>query len=82
MKSKILDVLPLGELLELARRLLAAGVPRETVIDELVVFADSLVDWRTVVRGLGGELLEAADGPLARAVIGVIVVLADRGPKD
>lgn len=81
MKSKILDALPLDELLELARKLLQAGVSRDVVIDELVALADSLVDWRTIVRGLGGELLEAADGPVARAVIGVVVVLAERLPK-
>lgn len=81
MKSKILDALPLDELLELARKLLGAGVSRDVVIDELVALADRLVDWRTIVRGLGGELLEAADGPVARAVIGVIVVLAERLPK-
>jgi hypothetical protein len=76
MRSKILSQLPLAELRALAVQLLAGGMSADAVVDELVAFVDGLVDWRTVIKGIGGEIAEAADGPIARAILVVIVAVA------
>lgn len=79
MRSKFLSELPLDQIRDLASVLLASGVPRDKVIREVAAFADDLVDWRTVVKGLGGTILEAVDGALALALVGAIVAALDRG---
>lgn len=73
MASKLLGGLPLDKIRELVTVLLSSGVPEDQIVAEVSAMIDGLVDWRSVVKGLGGELLEAADGPLATAIVTLIV---------
>lgn len=72
---------PWKELRELAEALLDGGVKAEDVTDEIAAAADALVDWSDVLPAPAGALAEAADGPVARLVAGVVVRAVQRRRK-
>lgn len=79
--SKLLGVIPRGQLARLADDLLSAGhSPAEVAIDIADVI-DEAVDFASLVPGAVGSILESVDGPILRAVAGIIVAAAVKRGK-
>lgn len=76
-KLTIADLLsalpPSSEIQHMADLLLARGHTQADVIDQLVATLDELIDWHSIVRGIPGTALEAADGPLLRGFVRMVV---------
>lgn len=74
----LVQQIPVPEVRDLAREMVGKGMAPDVVIDEIVAFLDSLVDWSVVVKGAAGKALEAGDGPLLRQFVRVIVKSVSR----
>lgn len=70
--------IPTAELTELIGTLLARGVDADAIPAMVGRFIDDLVDYRDLVRGPVGELLEAADGPIVVAATKMILVVTNK----
>ncbi len=67
-----------GDLIAVARTLLAGNLGEEATQQELVALLDDLLPWEDFIKGPVGGLLEASDGPILRLVARGIVNAAKR----
>lgn len=74
----ILRKLPVRELADFAAELLARGHTPGEVVDLVADLGDELVDWREVVKGPVGAVLEATDRAILRSFVRLVVATAHR----
>jgi hypothetical protein len=85
--ARVKDVLPhldTAALRDLAEHQLEAGHTREEVVADIVAMIDALVPWAVIIPGPIGVVVEALDGPIAKAIAGIVVngVIAGRERKQ
>lgn len=71
--ADILAHLDSAALRSLAEHLLDAGHSREEAIADIVAMVDALVPWAVIIPGPIGVAVEALDGPIAKAIAGLVV---------
>ncbi len=79
--AKLLGALPRGKLAALADSLLSAGHTPAEVAEDIAEVIDAAVDFSALVPGVAGSILESVDGPILRAVAGIIVAAAVKRGK-
>ncbi len=81
MKAQILREVPWDSIIDLADTLGESGLSDEQVAKEIADFLDLVLDFKLIVKGPAGELLEHVDGHILFAAINIIIKISKNG-KD
>lgn len=77
-KKTLLDAVPWDEVLQLLDDLAAAGWEKDAALDLVAGILDQALPCDQLVAGPAGQALEAVDGPVIRAVLGLLWALATK----
>ncbi len=76
-EKRVLAKLDVPSLISSAQKLLKSGKGKEATVLEILRIIDAMIPWNVLVPGPVGAVLEAVDGPIARAVALYIVEKAE-----
>lgn len=71
MKSPILDRIPWGDVLSTLDAMADAGWERDEALDSVAALLDKMIPLDALVPAPAGGALEAIDGPVIRAALGL-----------
>ena len=77
-KSTILKSIPWDEVLATLDALAEAGWDKDAAVELIAELLDEALPLDELVPGPGGEALEAIDGPVLRATLGLLWSLAEK----
>ena len=77
-KTTILNSIPWDEVLETLDALAEAGWDKDTALDMVANLLDEALPLDDLVPGPAGDALEAIDGPVLRATLGLLWALATK----
>ena len=72
--------LTITDVLDIAAPLLEGGRTKKEAARQIANMLDDLVDFSELVKGIGGDILEAIDQPLFQAV--VLAILKTKAPAQ
>jgi hypothetical protein len=75
-KSALLDLIPWDDVLETLDALAEAGWEKDAALDLVASLLDKALPLDTLIPGPAGVALEAIDGPVLRATLGLLWNLA------
>lgn len=81
-RNKILKEVPWGKILDLADSLQDAGLTDSEVAKDIADFLDNILDFKSIVKGPAGTVLEAIDGHILLAAITVIIKVSKNGKQE
>ena len=81
-RAKILKEVPWDSIIDLVDVLSDSGLNDGEVAKEVADFLDMILDFKSLVKGPAGQVLEAIDGHVLLAAITVIIKLSKNGKQE